>query len=71
MVLTVGQHQRNHLRDHRNLRKTFYPSPIPQNLCAFEERRFAVTYRNPRLYLELSRVLPCGYLLSGFPVHSP
>ena len=70
-TLIVGQHYRNHLRDYCNLCETLYPSPIPQNLCAFEKGRLAPVRCDPRLYLELGHFLSSGHLLLNLHVHSP
>ena len=69
-TLTVGQYKRDPLRDYCNLCETLYPSPIPQDLCAFEKGRPTAVYCDPRLYLELGHFLSSGHLLLDLHVHT-
>lgn len=68
-VFIVCQSQRHHLRSCCDLCETLHPSPVPENLCAFQKREPTFIYSNPCLYLELGGILPSGHALLDLYMH--
>ena len=64
----MGQYRRNHLCNYRNLREAVYPSSVPQDFCAFQERKPAVVYCNQCLHMEPGYLLSRGHSLLNLHV---